>query len=213
MVHVPVIPLVAAGIDWLEGLLPLLFVVFWIVSQVVSVIRRVAGGGEAARQPPPRPRPAGGDARPELERQIEEFLRKGRGGQPPPLPPQPPARRPEPHRPEKRTNVKRPPVPPVAGRPAAAAKPVERRLTERHLEPLAAAAAGGDVGAHVKDAFAHDLGHLASSLAPATTDAAHAPPASRGATPDIAAALHDPATLRRLILIREILDRPVDRWE
>lgn len=208
MVHQPFIPLIAAGIDWLEGLLPLLFVVFWIVSQIVGVIRRVAGGGEAARQPAPRPRPAAGDARPELERQIEEFLRQERGGQPPPLPP---ARRPEPRRPERRTNVKRPPVPPVAARPAAAPKPGGPRLTDRHIEPLAAA--GADIGAHVKDAFSRDLGHLASSLAPAAMDATAAPSAPRGTTAELAAALRDPASLRRLILIREILDRPVDRWE
>lgn len=30
---------------------------------------------------------------------------------------------------------------------------------------------------------------------------------------ELAAALRDPATLRRLVLVREVLERPVDRWE
>ncbi|MGA1618929.1 MAG: FmdB family zinc ribbon protein, partial [Pirellulales bacterium] len=38
-------PLLAAGFDWLEGLLPLLFVFIWIVSQVLNVFRRVAAAG------------------------------------------------------------------------------------------------------------------------------------------------------------------------
>jgi hypothetical protein len=36
--------LFAAGFDWLEAILPLLFVLIWIVSQVVAVFRRVRGG-------------------------------------------------------------------------------------------------------------------------------------------------------------------------
>ena len=38
-------PLLAAGFDWLEALLPLLFVFIWIVSQVLNVFRRVAAAG------------------------------------------------------------------------------------------------------------------------------------------------------------------------
>ena len=37
-------PLFAAGFDWLEAILPLLFVLIWIISQVVAVLRRVRGG-------------------------------------------------------------------------------------------------------------------------------------------------------------------------
>jgi len=36
--------LFAAGFDWLEAILPLLFVLIWIISQVVAVFRRVRGG-------------------------------------------------------------------------------------------------------------------------------------------------------------------------
>ncbi len=37
-------PLFAAGFDWLEAILPLLFVLIWVISQVVAVLRRVRGG-------------------------------------------------------------------------------------------------------------------------------------------------------------------------
>ena len=80
-----VLPLGAAG-DWLEALLPILFVLFWIVSQVINVVQRLRGAGDQARQRQPgvpaervvRPAPArdmGNDARKDLERQIEAFRR------------------------------------------------------------------------------------------------------------------------------------------
>ena len=49
-------PLFAAGIDWLEALLPILFVGFWIVSQIVAVIRKIAGPA-APNRPGPAARP------------------------------------------------------------------------------------------------------------------------------------------------------------
>ena len=36
-------PLFAAGFDWLEAVLPLLFVFIWVISQVVAFFRRVGG--------------------------------------------------------------------------------------------------------------------------------------------------------------------------
>ncbi|MFM8703561.1 MAG: hypothetical protein ACKOHG_06775, partial [Planctomycetia bacterium] len=87
--------LLAAGFDWLEALLPVLFVVFWILSQVFAVFRRLQGGrpvGEP-RRPAPLPRfdpavgreqrrmPAGdaADPRGDLAKQIEDFLREAKG--------------------------------------------------------------------------------------------------------------------------------------
>ena len=40
-------PLFAAGFDWLEAVLPLLFVLIWLMSQVVAFVRRVGGGAQA----------------------------------------------------------------------------------------------------------------------------------------------------------------------
>ena len=36
-------PLFGAGFDWLEAVLPLLFVLIWLMSQVVAFVRRVGG--------------------------------------------------------------------------------------------------------------------------------------------------------------------------
>ena len=97
-------PLFAAGIDWLEALLPILFVGFWIVSQIVAVIRKIAGPaapnrpGPAARPVARRPEEPIGDVRSELERQIEEFLGQspaGRAAPPKPIPKPAQQRRPE----------------------------------------------------------------------------------------------------------------------
>jgi len=214
-------PLFAAGFDWIEGLLPLLFVIFWIVSQVVNVVRRVAGGGGPAAAPPVRlpRRPVAGeppaDVRIELERQIEEFLRQSRGGQQPPTTQPAQQRKPEP-RPQQRPAVQRsgrsqasgksavrrpPPLPAKAGTPAT-------RVATRQFTPLGEA--GDDVAEHVQDAFAHDLSHR-DSMATSPTAAKSA---GAGSTADeLAAAFRDPAALRRLIVMREILDRPVHRWE
>ena len=45
-VHAQFNPLFAAGFDWLEAVLPLLFVIIWLMSQVVAFFRRVGGGGQ-----------------------------------------------------------------------------------------------------------------------------------------------------------------------
>jgi hypothetical protein len=37
--------------------------------------------------------------------------------------------------------------------------------------------------------------------------------ATGGVADELAASIRDPAALRRLIVMREILDRPVHRWE
>ena len=76
--------LFAAGWDWLEALLPFLFVAFWILSQVFAMFRKLPGAGpkppalrpEMVPQRAPDPfleKPAL-DPRVDLQRQIEEFL-------------------------------------------------------------------------------------------------------------------------------------------
>ena len=45
--HAQFDPLFAAGFDWLEAVLPLLFVLIWVISQVVAFFRRVGGGPQA----------------------------------------------------------------------------------------------------------------------------------------------------------------------
>jgi len=208
--------LLAAALDWLEGVLPVLFVGFWILSQVFAVFRRVAGGPArppVVREPaPPRgpadaPRPAA-EPRAELERQIAEFLREASGARP--------TERPARTAPAPQAAIKGQAAPPAhAVRPEHAAPeapppraaPAPRRDDDRRVGTLAARPSA--VARHVQDAFAHDLGRLHSGLDMA--DAAAAPrPAAAVALARLA---RDPATIRQAVLLREILERPVDRWE
>ena len=225
----------------LEGLLPFLFVAFWIVSQVFAAIKRA---GQGAAPPPGRPRPVPGPARPpqnvdearrEMARQIEDFLRQASGQErPADRPPQAPARpqRQPPAAPAGRPAAgrQRPPqrsATPAertpAGRPPAAAAPPKPAAGGRKLEPQIGAApittlkpsladrdAGGrereTVERHVREAFSRDLPHLAA-------DAADTPrPAAATSAESLVRKLRDPATIRDLVILREILDRPVDRW-
>ncbi len=200
--------LFAAGLDWLEGLLPVLFVLFWIVSQVFNALK---AAGKGRPQPPvvrpPRPAadaPRPDDIRGQLERQIGEFLERqaGRRGQPAERPRQPgrqrPVTRPQAGRPDARSTAGREP-PPL---PAAPAKP-------RALERPVVAAAQADVARHVHDAFAHELDHLSTSI---TAGDAETRPAVVKPAAELVTMLRNPATLRQLILLREVLDRPTDRW-
>jgi hypothetical protein len=238
--------LLAAGLDWLEGLLPVLFVIIWIVSQVWAVFRRAAGpqapqgprgggpqGGPLVR--PPRPRGAGepppaqrpdARGRTELERQIEAFLRESRGGQPPapaevagpgerrpataPAPGTRPARQAGGGQRRGTTTAGNAVRPAAAGGEAGAAGATDRAGAPRQRE-AATTTFGGDIARHVDAAFASDLKHR---IAPATV-----PPAMPAATPAldeqqgaIVDLLRDPESLRRLVIIREVLDRPVERW-
>ncbi len=237
---VPSVPvLLAAGLDWLEGLLPVLFVIIWIVSQVWAVFRRAAGPQRPLAGPAPRPR-AGGEPDPaqrpdvrgrtELERQIEAFLRESRGEQPPrpagadgrgagqaapaPATGMRPARRPE--RPSGGGQRRDTTTAGGAVRPAVTAgEPGPQVATDRagttRKRDAATTTFGGDIARHVDEAFASDLKHR---IAPATM-----PPAMPAAVPTLAAQhgaivdlLREPESLRRLVIIREVLDRPVERW-
>jgi hypothetical protein len=186
--------IIAAGIDWLEGLLPLLFVGFWILSQVMALFRRVGGKRPepviVARPPEPE-RPL----REELERQIEDFLRDvgGRRRQPradippgPATPPRQPAR-------------ERPPL--VAAQPRVATPPSLAGLARRDT----------DVARHVHDAFTQELSHLESPLARGSIEQPSRP-AAMTAGAELAALVRNPQTIRQMILLCEVLERPTDRW-
>lgn len=215
-------PLLAAGFDWLEGLFGLLVVAFWIVSQVVNLVRRATTQPADRRvEPvaPPRRLPdtdlglPGDDIRGDLERQIEEFLARSRSGrvEPRAAPPRPPARSSQPRvQPAPRGSTH------VASRPRATpgkASAAASSVATRQLDPLGAA--GDNVAEHVHDAFKRELSHLASSLpTDGAGEAARGPRVS--ASPAAAAlsqSLRNPEDVRRLILLREVLDRPVERWE
>jgi hypothetical protein len=206
-------PLFAAGGDWVDILLPALFAIFWLVGQVMNLLRRPAAGGAPAAAPPRPPRrPVAGeppaDVRVQLERQIEEFLRQSRGGpqQPAPAPRPAPPKLPAAVKAERPQAGGKKAAKPPARAAAKSAKPAPR-LTDRQFAPLGDA--GDDVIEHVQEAFANDLGHRDPMLAPPPAQ----PGAARATADDVVKAVRDPAVLRRLIVMREILDRPVQRWE
>lgn len=242
--------LLAAGFDWLEALLPVAFVLFWIISQIIAVIRRLQGGNGRgnAQRPQPLPRierprrpeqlqpvpPAPDEAadwRGELERQIAEFLRETQG-RPAEQTREKPAPRPTGSAPRSgdtatpgRSREKSRSQRPVANKPAAerqASRPSVRPapVPARSASATAPTGAGvapisqGDVARHVQEAFPRSLSHLEGGLVhdapPMIGDPATLPTAL--AADDFVRMLRNPATIRQVILMREVLDRPVDRW-
>lgn len=193
-------PLLAAGLDWLEGLLPLLFVFIWIVSQVAAVVKKLGekkpaaapprpvvrpAGGPPLARPPRRAEPAGGGLDVALREQIEQFLRdrppesiRVQSGDTPPLP-QPPRRA----APQRRPKQPTPAVPQARQRA-------------------------------VGESSVAEMPHLVSSLKPAVSDEPRRlpPAASVAVAGTIAGLLADPRSLRQAIVLREVLDRPVERW-
>lgn len=188
--------LLAAGLDWLEGLLPLLFVVIWIASQVLNLFRGAKRQEGPPQRQPARPvRPAGGQPRPDadLNREIEEFLRGKVGATEPQRQARDsaPAAKPSRRRGRRPTAVEPPPLP-VEVQPVIPRSP----------------AAGSDIASHVASAFAHDLAHE-SPDGTATTDTRSA---AVSPADELAAALRSPGGLRRLFLLQEVLARPTQRW-
>jgi hypothetical protein len=260
----PAFPVVAcmvlplAANDWLEGLVPFLFFVIWIVSQVVGVVRRIGGGGKVAGGDPNAGRtvgPAPGQVREvrppvvpvgeldrraseldrrasepdrraaqdDLQRQIEAFRRgQAAGGipdpprrtpsNPPALPKAPPRREPVAGKPAaprgQEGGVRRSPAP-TANRSAAA--PARQGTPPANNPPPILGGHGGEIGRHVDGAFAHDLAH--AGIRPGSSDqSAVAPQTVPTVAHELVAMFRDPKTIRQVILLREVLDRPIDRW-
>ena len=256
----PAFPIVAcmvlplAANDWLEGLVPFLFFVIWIVSQVVGGVRRIGrigGGGKVAGGDPNAGRPVGPapgqvrEVRPpvvpvgepdrrasepdrraaqdDLQRQIEAFRRgQAAGGipdpprrtpsNPPALPKAPPRREPVAGKPAaprgQEGSVRRSPAP-TANRSAAA--PARQGTPSANNPPPILGGHAGEIGRHVDGAFAHDLAH--AGIRPGSSDqSAVAPQTVPTVAHELVAMFRDPKTIRQVILLREVLDRPIDRW-
>lgn len=234
-----ILPLAAN--DWLEGLVPFLFFVIWIISQVMGVVRRLGGGekvqgggapggarpagipgGKIREVPPPVP-PAGERgpraAQEDLQRQIEAFRRaqaeggvRDPGRRPAPKPPAlPPAPRPRDTTvPRGQEGAVRRPSEPSVVRPAA---PPPRPMAP--VPPPILGGHAGEIGRHVEGAFAHDLAqNLKAAIGPSAggEPSPVAVPSLPRAAEDLVAMFRDPATIRQVVLLREVLDRPIDRW-
>jgi hypothetical protein len=176
--------LFGAGLGWLEGLIPFLFVLIWLVSNVVGAIRKVAK--PAGRLPQVRPQPVAG--RPVgIDREIEELLRRTLRGESVPPPPPPVKRLAKQQRSQKSKKTKTPASVPSR---------------------VSGGSSGSDVARHVQEAFSHDLAHQSPSGTALHTGAGRA-----ASLPiDLIAALRSPEDLRQLVIAREILDVPSHRW-
>lgn len=194
-------PVLAAGLDWLEGLLPLLFVFIWIVSQVAAVVKKIGekkpaaapprpvvrpAGGPPLAKPPRRAEPAGGGLDVALREQIEKFLRD---------------------RPPESIRIERPDAPAVPPQQPPPRKPPQRR-------PQKPAPSAPQARQRVGESSVAEMPHLVSSLKPAVSDESRQlpPAASVAVAGTIAALLADPRSVRQAIVLREVLDRPVERW-
>jgi len=240
--------LFAAGFDWLEALLPFLFVAFWIVSQVFAVFRRLQGGGpkppplprfDRARDPQRLPRPAADDVaapRTEREKQIAELLRESTGQQ---------QRKPTTNTTNKANTTT--PTQTTRQQPMRSATRVdaERRVSQqsrtqesrtqgardiapprRERESKKPAVAAGKTAAitpegpgtnvsvsrHVQDAFARELTHLQGTISQDEPKTGALVSTAATQAEELRHLLRSPATIRQVILLREVLDRPVDRW-
>jgi hypothetical protein len=63
----------------------------------------------------------------------------------------------------------------------------------------------------VHDVFGHELAHLETTLSRGGLEQPVQQTASAAAV-EIAALVRDPRTIRQVILLREVLERPTDRW-
>jgi hypothetical protein len=107
--------------------------------------------------------------------------------------------------------------------PPLPAKPPVRERRRRSAEvSTATGAAGRQPTLRETPTAFHEMPHLADAFAARTATAPASSKASptlptppSAATPtaaELALLFRDPATLRQLILVREVLDRPVGRW-
>jgi len=171
--------------NWIDNVIPFLFVVVWIIVQAINFFRKAAQAMPQGRAPQVRPRlPAdqGGPGRPpETDREIEELLRRTLGMEPVRRPP------PSPPKQQKKKDKKKQVVAKEAG-------PTPRGMRD-------------DISRHVEQAFAHDLAHASPSGTALQKAASGSHPAD-----DLIASLRSPENLRRLMMVREILDVPSHRW-
>ena len=201
----------AAGLDWLEGLLPALFVGFWILSQVFALFRRVPQGREpvvVVKPAPPAEQPLPNQER--LLKEIEEFLTDRRNGQSQANEQQKaPATRPPDQRLRRRAEARRdrgtgqpPRVADAVVTPPPLLVPAATNVSQ---PPVVAT----DIARHVDKAFANDLAHAAP---PSVDDKGTAQPSQSAARPPLVALLRDPETIRQAVVLREVLERPTGRW-
>ncbi len=228
--------LLAAGGDWLQFIIPIVFFIIYAINHLISSgkgkqqqrpnVPRRKTGGEAPQQraEPAGAKPSRGQA--QLNAEIEQFLKRAdqRKGQQKQRrepsfsrPPEPAASKPAPP-------VPAPPLEPERPRPlGTVATSVEQHLGNRGFNQRAEHLADDIVRAdqqmeeRLKKSFGHRLGTLGTTEPVAgalpVTDVAPQPdlePTTSAAL--MARLLADPQNIRQAIILGEILQRPEHRW-
>lgn len=227
--------MLAQARDW-SWVVPVLFVVFWVLSHLWNAFNAAAQKqkqqqqrGERALRPPGQGQqpgaapPAEPTTQEKLNSEIEEFLKRAnerradknrRAGQPSQQPAQQASKKPQPKQEasEKKSRRQRESV----------SQSVEEHLGTGKFEvreqQLTADMARSELqmSQHVQQVFEHRLGSLGESTTegqPAPAETKAAPPAEQNAEALAAAGLVvNQENLRRAIILREVLERPTDRW-
>ena len=226
---------VFAGIDdWLSLLVPAVFVIIWIISQVMGV----AGQKPAPprRQQPRPPKPAGGLAR-EIDAFLKQVQQERAGGRPAQRPAAAPQQRAQPARVERQPERLAQPLRPDVVEaelvePMAPSPPPHKPLSQRRSRPEPERPrrtarteqikadrvdlADEKMAAHMQQVFEHELGALAD-----TSDAIHEKAESKKDSagveiPTTSQAVRDmlaqPDSVRQAVILSEILRRPQQRW-
>jgi hypothetical protein len=221
--------LIAAGL-W-EWLIPAVFIVIYLLNHLFTAAkaggaqrdaqqRRRPPAGERPLRPQPPPQQAGQS---QLNAEIEQFLKRAN------------ERRMEKTRREgSPTAAPKPPQPPLVEQ-AVDVEPLERRdfdavaaSVQQHLgsrgfqqraEHLGddVEQAEGEMERHLQEAFSHKVGTLGSAepLAPPTpvTDVKTIAVEDRNSTAlALAGILANQQNIKQAIMLKEILERPIDRW-
>jgi len=232
-------PLFAFGFDDLVKVLFLVIMVgSWIFSQVAAARNQGnAAKGQQARRPGPAPRPQ----QPPAGDPVEEFLRRAQQAPAPPKKTGPAKQRvaqPQSSRrppPLKQRQSGEPLAPPVfRGEQAVSREPLRTLAAEESVFDGGVAQhvtsrldtskyeqraehfvdeidqADEKLEEHMHDVFDHKLGQLASTTSDPVEETAQTAAALNSA--DIAAMLQDPTSMRKAIVLTEILRRPEQRW-
>ena len=218
-----------ADLGWIIPVIVVIITIITVIGNVIAKINEQQAKGQrrpgGVRPPRPRqPRPqvgAGGGGRGGIQEEITEFLRRAAGGQAAPQQPQaPPPPRPARRAPAVERVVEAEIVADDPGRRAVGAG-IDTSAFDQRTSQL-----GGDVaqadrqfGQRLEGTFDREVSELAQShgaAEPATprkptpTGPVQIPPT---AAAGFAAILSNADNIRQAIVLSEILNRPLDRWQ
>ena len=207
--------------NFLRAIVPLLAIVFWIVSQFMGNREKAGAPREAARKPiPPRPEKKA-DADASIREQVEQFLRQAAeqrhrapaaersAATPPPIPPQNPKRTRGPKKEAAQKATRE--LSEVRAKTAQESRFAPSRLSsvgDRHLEETAVTQADERMAERLHQKFDHSLGRLAKPRVSSQSE--DEPVQLQSPAALIAAALREPQNVRQAIILSEIMKRPAE---